>query len=57
MVGIIVGIPEEVQQYFKDLSDHSKMKWKFVRFVFLLAVLALDITIILLITTQSAGKN
>ena len=56
IVGIIVGIEKQLH-YFKDISDHFKMKWQFVRFVFLLAVLTLDITIILLIINQSAGRD
>ena len=55
IVGIIVGMPDEVQENYRDISDNMKMK--FVQSVFLLTILALDITIILLIANHCSGKN
>ena len=55
IVGIIVGMPDEVQENYRDISDNKKMK--FFQSVFLLTILALDITIILLIANHCSGKN
>ena len=56
-VGIMMGIPEKVQERIKSIPDHLKKIWRFVQFMVILPANALHLKIILLIANHSAGKN
>ena len=56
IAGIMIGIPEKVEQRIKSIPNHLKKIWTFVQFVLYLFAITLDIMIILLIANHSAGK-
>ena len=53
-LGIIFGIPEEMEQYANDIFKNSKLK--FVISLFVLFFIALYVRIIFLITCHSTGE-
>ena len=57
IAGIMIGIPEKVEQRIKSIPNHLKKIWTFVQFVGILPANALNLAIIFLIAYHSAGKN